>query len=455
MAAWYYYNQNHDFPIPGIGIPKNILAPHKVVDARDPNASSSIYAGAVEGHVLVKNNNNALPLRKPKLLNIFGYDSKAPDSFDPIDPNGLPIGWNTGYTSVNLTEIDDFFASNMSGPVPGIAQFGTIVSGGGSGSNAPPYISSPFDAINDRAYQDGTALFWDFTSQDPNVAPVADACLVFINAFASEAFDRPTIDDEYSNTLITNVAGKCGNTVVVIHNAGIRLVDEFVEHPNVTAIIYAHLPGQVSGRAVVSLLYGDENFSGKLPYTVARKASDYDSLLSPSQPEPPFSLFPQSNFSEGVYIDYLRFQKLNIIPRYEFGFGISYTTYEYEKMAVMNVGKTNNSPYPTGPIRPGGRIDLWDTLAKVTVEVKNTGTVTGKEIAQLYIERTDGIKWLRGFEKVELLPGRCETVTFSLSRRDLSEWDVVAQNWKLMGNNIRISVGASSRDLRLQGILEM
>jgi beta-glucosidase len=97
-----------------------------------------------------------------------------------------------------------------------------------------------------------------------------DACLVFINAYATEALDRIGTHDDYSDTLVKNVASQCSNTIVVIHNAGVRLVDQFVDHPNVTAIIYGHLPGQDSGRAIVSLLYGDENFSSKLPYTVAR-----------------------------------------------------------------------------------------------------------------------------------------------------------------------------------------
>ncbi|KAH6712503.1 putative beta-glucosidase M [Leptodontidium sp. MPI-SDFR-AT-0119] len=453
LGAWYHAGQDHDFPTPGIGMPYNILAPHRVIDARDPNAKSTLYTEAVEGHVLVKNTHNALPLGKPRLLQVFGYDAKVPDTYAP---NGKPLGWSTGGASVNSTEVLEFFLHGYTGPVPTIAQYGTIISGGGSGAVSPGHISGPFDALSQRAYVDNTALFWDFDSQNPDVLAVADACFVFINSFASEAFDRPTIDDDYSNTLVNNVADKCANTMVIIHNAGIRLVDQFAGHPNVTAIVYAHLPGQVSGRALVSLLYGDENFSGKLPYTVARKESDYGQLLSPSLPETPFMYFPQSNFTEGVYIDYLAFQKNNITPQYEFGFGLSYTTFQYSKMEVTNTApNAKNGLYPTGKIQQGGHIDLWSDLVEVTVQVGNSGKVSGQEIVQLYLERMDNIKWLRGFEKVALKPGQHETITFKLTRRDLSDWDVVTQNWKLMEGEIQVFVGGSSQDIRLHSVLTM
>lgn len=109
----------------------------------------------------------------------------------------------------------------------------------------------------------------------------SDACLVFLNEFSSEGWDRTSLADEESDDLVLNVASQCANTMVFIHNAGIRLVDAWIEHPNVTAVIFAHLPGQDAGRALISLIYGDVSPSGRLPYTVAKSASDYGSLLGP------------------------------------------------------------------------------------------------------------------------------------------------------------------------------
>lgn len=124
-------------------------------------------------------------------------------------------------------------------------------------------------------------MAWDFQSVNPPVNPESSACLVFTNEFRSEAYDSPDLNNATADMLVTNVASKCSNTIVVIHNAWIRLVDAFVDHPNVTAILYAHLPGQNSGRALVEILYGAQSPSGRLPYTVAKNASDYGSLLAP------------------------------------------------------------------------------------------------------------------------------------------------------------------------------
>jgi beta-glucosidase len=332
-------------------------------------------------------------------------------------------------------------------------------SGGGSASITPARISSPYTALEQRAYEDNTSLFWDFANYgaNSNVDPESDACLVFINAWAEESWDRPGIQDSYSDTLINNIASQCRNTIVVIHNAGIRLVDHFESHPNVKAIIFAHLPGQDSGRALVSLLYGENNFSGKLPYTVAKDPSDYGHLLDPDEPEGIFAYYPQSNFSEGVYIDYRAFDKYNITPCYEFGFGLSYTTFSYSNLRIsLTSNSTKLSSYPAGPILQGGQTDLWDEIVVVTAVVQNTGDVEGKEVAQLYVGIPGApVRQLRGFEKKNLVPGERLTVRFGLTRRDLSVWDVVAQKWKLQRGKYQIYVGSSSRNLPLVGALRI
>jgi beta-glucosidase len=212
--------------------------------------------------------------------------------------------------------------------------------------------------------------------------------------------------------------------------------------------------GQDSGRALVSLLYGVSSPSGKLPYSVPKNESDFGKLLSPSLPEAPYSLFPQNDFTEGVYIDYRAFDPQNITPRYEFGFGLSYTTFAYSNLNTQTPSNASHAEYPSGPIQPGGAIDLWDILATVTATVKNTGSVTGAEVAQLYVGIPGGpVKQLRGFSKVEIQPGEAVTVSFDLTRRDLSTWDVVAQQWKLQSGTYDVFVGASSRILSLSGTL--
>ncbi|OAA59049.1 beta-glucosidase [Niveomyces insectorum RCEF 264] len=477
VAAWYQMGQDSDFPTPGIGMAADLTQPHPIVDGRDASAKQTLLDGAIEGHVLLKNANNSLPLKAPKFLSIFGYSARAADLNEyqnAISP------WTYGTESANASDtLYGFVGAPPANPL-GIAPNGTLFSGGGSGANSQTLVSAPFDAITQQAWTDGTQLFWDFTSSQPSVNPVSDACLVFGNVWASESFDRPSLTDAYTNDLITSVASHCNNTIVVLHNAGVRVVDPWIDHPNVTALLFAHLPGQYSGQALVSILYGTANPSGKLPYTVAKKESDYGlDLLNPAEPADQFANFPQANFTEGVFIDYRRFDANNITPRYEFGYGLSYTTFTYANLQISKASGPDTlfAPYPAGAVQPGGQADLWDTLVTVTANVANTGSVAGAEVAQLYVtlpnagggdsnnsnsssssstNSTDTVtpipvRQLRGFDKPLLQAGQTTTVSFVLRRRDLSVWDVVAQKWLLQPGSYGISVGASSRNLPLQG----
>lgn len=444
--------QDQNYTKPGIGLPADLTQPHFIINARNPSSKSTVFDGAVEGHVLVKNERKALPLQKPKLLSIFGYDAVVANQNDPslFYSNGFESAQSSIYAAAAGSGID----TGSTTPLSQIASGGNLVNGGGSGANSPPYISSPLEALQNQAYDDGTSIFWDTSSNDPAVDPNSDACLVFINAFATEGTDRTGLADDSSDTLIKNVASKCPNTIVVIHNAGVRLVDSFAENSNVTAIIFAHLPGQDSGRALVSLLYGQRTFSGKLPYSVPKNQSDYGTLATPSLPEPPFALFPQSNFDEGVYIDYRRFDALNITPRYEFGFGLSYTTFHYSDLVITPIATANKQRYPACPIVSGGRADLWDVVASVDLQVSNNGAVDGQEVVQLYVGVPfSPVRQLRGFAKPGIQAGGKVPVHFDLTRRDLSIWDTTAQEWMLPGGAYPIYVGASSRKLLLNGTL--
>lgn len=450
VAAWYQMGQDSDdFASPGHGIPADMSQPHERVVGWNSSYRGILYQGGLEGHVLVKNVNNALPLKSPQLLSVFGYSAKTPDSFGTS--NTASIG---GAYSLAA---DDIWGSYVSGSVAGgsgIAKNGTIVSGGGSGANMPAYISSPFDALTARAQQDLTELYWDFENVNPAVDSTSDACIVDVNAYASESWDRPSVRDDYTDNIILNVAANCKNTIVVFQNAAARLVDQFIDHPNVTALIFAHVPGQDSGKALVALLYGDENFSGKLPYSIPKNESDYAGLDAPALPEGEYALFPQSDFSEGIYIDYRAFDKRNITPRYEFGFGLSYTTFSFADLTVAANGNVSTASYPVGAIAEGGQTDLWDEVAVVGATVTNTGSLQGAEVAQLYVGVPNGpVRQLRGFEKPVLAAGASATVSFPLTRRDLSTWDAVAQKWLLQSGEYKLYVGSSSRDLPLAGTL--
>ncbi|WQF79039.1 Putative glycoside hydrolase, family 3, glycoside hydrolase family 3 domain, immunoglobulin [Colletotrichum destructivum] len=452
VASWYKLARFE----PGTGLPVDVSSPHKVVSSITQEQRNTVFQGAVEGIVLVKNVNESLPLRKPAVLSLFGYDAHAPTK---NTPEGLNTKHTLGFQSVNVTdeEMQGLFIGF--GEFPGAARLGTLVSGGGSASVVPAYINSPHEAFQQRAMEDGTFLLWDFESQDPVYANAgSDACIVFINEFAAEGSDRLTLADPWSDQLVLNVASKCPNTIVSIHNSGTRLMERWIDHPNVTAVLLAHLPGQDAGRSLVEVMYAFQAPSGRLPYTIAKNESDYGELLHPVTADNASNYYTSANFTEGVYIDYRRFDALNITPRYEFGFGLTYTTFKYSGLNLSLAAEGTN----TGPLPPrsetaqGGAQSLWDVVAVASVEVENNGNAAAPEVPQLYV----GIpgapeKQLRGFEKVSLGPQESRTVSFSLTRRDLSVWDVVHQNWVLQKGDYKVYVGASSRDVRVTGVLSV
>lgn len=291
------------------------------------------------------------------------------------------------------------------------------------------------------------------------IYPMADVCLVFLKTYAAEGFDRISLDVDWNGTAVVNtVSARCPNTVVITHSPGINLMP-WADHPNVTAIIAAHLPGQEAGNAVVDILYGKVNPSGKLPYTIAFEESDYNAPIvniTGSAGEEPNAW--QADFTEGLLVDYRHFDAANITPRYEFGYGLSYTTFEIDLPSVSN--RTRGiSPFPPSQnvTQPGGNAALYDTLITVTGRVKNTGKVAGEAVAQLYASFPDSapegtpVKVLRGFEKTSVLaPGAEEVVTFELHRRDVSFWDVDAQDWRVPGGDFVFHLGFSSRDVRAE-----
>ena len=463
LASWYKYGQLDD---PGYGMPLDLLQPHDFVDGRDPAAADSILQGAVEGHVLVKNLDGALPLSKPRILSLYGYDAVALTQNAPTPP-GLPTKWAfglagvqeiPGYGAFNDTYMWEIFASSKEWdvPVPAISVNGTLITGGGSGAVTPAYIDAPFDAFQRQARFDGTFLHWDFYNTDPEVNGATDACIVFINAEASEGWDRPNLADAYSDRLVENVASKCSNTHVVIHNAGIRLVDAWIDNPNITSVIYAHLPGQDSGQALIDIMYGKQSPSGRLPYTVAKKALDNGPTLDPIVPDNTSQWHTQDNHTEGVFIDYRRFLAQNITPRFEFGYGLTYSSFTYSNLQTQLLANASSISGYSGEVLEGGDTSLWQPIASVSCTITNTGDVASAEVAQLYIQRPGGpSRELRGFDKRLLAPGAAYTATFEVTKRDMSTWDVTSQRWTLQSGNYDLFVGKSVLDIQLQDSIRM
>lgn len=401
-------------------------------DVRGDHASLIRELGAA-GTVLLKNTNSALPLRAPKNIGVFGND--AADLADglafvqPLPEEGFDIG--------------------------------TLAIGGGPGSGRHSYIVSPLEAIKARArkiaarvqYITNNAIL---ASNDfHGIYPVPDVCLVFLKTYGAEEQDRTSFELSWNSTaVVNNVALHCPNTVVVTHSGGVNTMP-WATNPNVTAILAAHYPGQETGNSIVDILWGDVNPSAKLPYTIPVKESDYHiPIVNSTSPSGDW----QSDFTEGLFIDYRHFDENDITPLFEFGYGLSYTTFEITSpLSITTLSKSITAlPDPSRTIEPGGNPDLWASLLSAKTTVSNTGPVVGSAVIQLYISfprntvpEGTPVKVLRGFEKVRLKVGEKKSVTFDLTRRDVSFWDTVAQDWRLPEGEFEISIGFSSRDLRI------
>ncbi|OTA63369.1 glycoside hydrolase family 3 protein [Hypoxylon sp. EC38] len=415
LASFYLLGQDSGYP--AINLRANVQGTHK----------TNIRATARDGIVLLKNEDNILPLKKPNKLGLVG-------SAAVVNPQGMNSCTDQGCNT------------------------GALGMGWGSGTASYAYFSAPADAIRTRAQADGTQISLsssDSTSSVDSAVNGADAAIVFITSDSGEGYitvennvgDRNNLDPWHNgNELVKAVAAANKNVIVVVHSVGPVILETILAQPNVKAIVWAGLPSQENGNALVDILYGDTSPSGKLPYTIAKSANDYGTSV----------VRGNDDFKEGLFVDYRRFDQQGIEPRYEFGYGLSYTNFTYSTIFVD--GRPTSGP-ATGDIISGGRADLWETVLRVTVTITNTGTVKGAEVAQLYVSYPESAatppKQLRGFDKLVLEPGASDNAAFDLKRRDLSIWDTAKQNWVVPAGTFNITVGASSRDIRQAGTLEV
>lgn len=270
--------------------------------------------------VLLKNVNHTLPLKKPKSIGLFGSDM-GPSSRGP-----------NGFTDRGGDE-------------------GTLAMGWGSGTAQFPYLIDPLSAISHQAELDRTDLDWWFRdwdlSSNPGIESIAlgsEVCIVGINSDSGEQYitvdgnegDRNNLTAWHNgNNLILEVAQYSSNVVVVVHSVGPLIIEDWIEHPNVTAVLWAGLPGQESGNSLVDVLYGWYNPSGRLPYTIAKQESDYSAQINYVNTSIPAE--PQVNYTEGLYIDYRHFLAQNITPRFEFGFGLSYSEFNFTNLEIWDI----------------------------------------------------------------------------------------------------------------------
>jgi beta-glucosidase len=284
-----------------------------------------------------------------------------------------------------------------------------------------------------------------------NEVETADAAIITIGRQAGEGVDRD-IDTEFNlipeeRALITDVCNAfhaAGKPVIVIINSGSVIeTASWSSYPD--AILCAWQPGMEGGNSIADILTGKVNPSGKLTMTWPIAATDhlstknfpgnidYYSFKEMAASKRPIPGHTYTNHEEGIYVGYRYFDTFNREVAYPFGYGLSYTTFEFSK--------------PTAKIKGKEGVEL-------TITIKNTGSVSGKEVAQVYVQAPKGklekpAQELKAFAKTrELQPGENQTLTMTIPVRDLASFDETGSQWLTEAGTYTFKIGASSRDIR-------
>ncbi len=271
----------------------------------------------------------------------------------------------------------------------------------------------------------------------------AIVCVGFNPKIEGEGHDRPFALPEIQNKMIKDVARLNPNTIVLLSAGG--GIDFSPWLKKVKAVLHTFYLGQVGGEPVADILFGKVNPSGKLPFSIEKKWEDaaaYDYYYPPSETPPIYSAdFSQNpkaiDYGEGIFLGYRHFDQTGKKPLFPFGFGLSYTTFDFTNLQLSAKSMAKNG--------------------KLTVQcqIVNTGLVPGAEVVQLYLSKDIGLltvkKELKGFQKVWLEPGETKTVEFEILPEHLQVFDHVKERWEVKPGKYEVLIGASAADIRLKG----
>ncbi|KXV56640.1 beta-glucosidase [Acetobacter senegalensis] len=319
-----------------------------------------------------------------------------------------------------------------------------VIQGSGCATTTPTQVDIPFDEISSYCSPETQVVWLLGTAPEPEacvqlkseaLTACLDADIVILFAappvgYDGEGSDRSDLNlaPGYDDLITTLGQAERPYKLIVILSNPDAVAMPWVEH--VDAVLDTFFSGQGMGRAVANILFGKTVPSGKLTTTFPVKKEDIPGYLS----------YPGENgrhyYSEGCFVGYRYFDARDSQPLFPFGFGLSYTTFEYSDLILSK-----------NEILPLQGLDI-------SFNITNTGLYEGKEIAQVYLRgekcRLKRCKRdLRGFCKISLKPGETKRVTITLESRDFEVYDTERQKWLLDNGILWVDVGASSRDIRL------
>ncbi len=377
---------------------------------------------AQEGIVLLQNNNNVLPLdlNKAKKIAVIGE-------------NAIKV----------------------------------MTVGGGSSSLKAKYEVSPLDGIKNRVgdkaeiiyargyvgeesdAQDGLGVGQNISDSRSAEELISEACkiakeadvVIFVgglnknNGQDCEGNDRASLGLPYGQDKAISELAKVNKNLVFVNISGNAVAMPWVKE--VPAIVQAWYLGTEAGNAIASILVGDVNPSGKLPFTFPVSLKDNGAHTLGEYPGA-----EEQTYNEGIFVGYRWVDKEKIKPLFSFGHGLSYTTFAYDKVSADK--KEMNA----------------DGSVTFTVNVKNTGSVDGAEIVQLYISDLKSslprpVKELKGFEKVYLKAGEEKAVKFTIDKAALSFFDAAKHDWVAEPGKFEALIGASSTDIKSKITFEL
>ncbi len=310
---------------------------------------------------------------------------------------------------------------------------GDMLAGGGSSVNYPPYEITPLEGLKQKC-RDRVEII-----ETPSKADVTIlfAGLNHEHGMDAEGEDRNKFELPLEQIeLIKRTVKQNPNTIVILINGSPIAMSDWID--SVPSVIEAWYGGMEVGNAIANVLFGDVNPSGKLPLTFPKKLSDSPAHNSErSFPGVEERVF----YDEGIYVGYRYFDKEQIDPLFPFGYGLSYTTFNYENLKLDKEKFTKN-----------------DTVT-VSLDIVNSGNRSGMEIIQLYIQDIKSSidrppKELKQFKKVKLEPNERKTVELTLNFDDFSFYDDSTHSWVVEPGTFNILLGSSSRDIHLQKEIE-
>ena len=381
------------------------------------------YKIASEAVVLLKNENNALPLKldgvksiavignnatKKNALAGFGAGVKTKREVTPLEglKNRLPSSIKINYAEGYLERYEEKNKGNL----------GNITSSG-------PVTIDQLDPVKLQEALDA--------------AKNSDVAIIFAGSnrdYETESSDRKDLHLPFGQEeLIKKVLAVNPKTIVVMIAGAPFDINEVSK--KTSALVWSWFNGSEGGNALADVLLGKVNPSGKLPWTMPKNLMD-----SPAHATNSFPGEKSVNYAEGILIGYRWFDTKKIAPLYPFGFGLSYTTFAFDN------AKADKTSYA-----------VTETIT-ISVDVKNTGKVDGKEVVQLYASKSDSkitraAQELKGFQKTDVKAGGSNTITIKVPVKELAYYDVASKKWIVEPGKYTLKLGNSSRDIKKEIII--